>query len=503
MSEEPKKEEKKDSEPKFTEQAPVEQKMKVDGHTYRVVTGFMPMRAKDDDEIEAQIFHTAYLREGVKDARKRPLMFVFNGGPGSPSLWLHLGAVGPRRVKMRKEGGQPQPPFEIVENPHNWLGEADLVFIDPVGTGWSRAKDEETGKKKHWGVKQDIESVGEFIRLFLVRHQRFASPLYMAGESYGTTRATGVAGHLIDQGIAFSGIILVSSILSFLTARFTKGNDLPYALFLPTYAATAHYHGKATGKLQDHLKKAREFAIGPYWTALAKGSDLQGKERERVKKTLSSLVGLSTDYLEKCDLRPEIMPFCKELMRDEGMTVGRLDSRFRGYDAAQSGNDYRPEHDPSMTALMAPYAAAYQHYARTELGFETDLAYEIFGGVKDWDTGKGGDGFPDTSEALRKAMARNPYMRVMIASGYYDLATPFFATEYTVSHLGLPEELRGNIETHEYRAGHMMYIDEGSLESLQQDLNGFMGRSQMAAERAGGSAKLSRPPRSRKPRSAR
>jgi carboxypeptidase C (cathepsin A) len=465
--------EKKDEKKKLVEETPVSCDAIVGDLEYTIETGRMPI-LNDEGEIDALVFYHYYKKKGDEN---RPLMFSFNGGPGSPSLWLHLGTMGPRRAKMEADGNMPQPPYELVDNPHNWLEFADLVFIDPVGTGYSRAKDLETSKK-FWGVKGDIESVGEFIRLFLVRKERWTSPLYLAGESYGTTRATGLSGYLIERGITFSGLILVSSVLSFQTLRFNKGNDLPYAVYLPTYAATAHFHGKVTGDLQKIIDKARKFAFGDYWLGLAKGSNLQGTERENIRAELSALTGLSETYLEQCDLRPDIWKFCKELCREDGRTVGRLDSRFKGIDATNRGVDEGPEHDPSMSLLMGPYTSLYNHYARVECGYETDLEYMVFKGIKKpWDWGSAGEGHPDTSEAMRKAMSRNPYMGVFVASGYYDLATPFFATEYTVSHLDLDDSLRKNIEIREYEAGHMMYIHEGSLKKLAGDVGDFVGRT--------------------------
>ncbi|MDI9635653.1 hypothetical protein QPK87_13695 [Kamptonema cortianum] len=467
------KDKKKDS-IEFTEEQPIVKETKSAGLVYTIETGRLPIK-NEKDEIEAQVFYHYYrIKNGKAD---RPIIFTFNGGPGSPSLWLHLGAVGPWRVKMTADGDMPQPPFKLVENPHAWLEFADLVFIDPVGTGFSRAKDEETAKK-HWGLKGDIENMGEFIRLFLTRKARWISPLYLAGESYGTTRASGLAGYLIERGVAFNGIILVSSIMNFQTARFHKGNDLPHALFLPTYTATALFHGKVKGEFKSVIDEAREFALGEYWTALAKGDRLTEEERSSVRSKLSRLTGLSEDYLENCDLRPEIQKFCKELLRSEKRTVGRLDSRFKGIDETTMAVNQGPEHDPSMTLLMGPYNSLYCHYSREVCGYETDLEYHIFRGIKKpWDWGSAGEGHPDTSDALRKAMARNPYMGVFVASGYYDLATPFFATEFTVNHLGLDPSLKGNIEIHEYEAGHMMYIHEGCLEKLHRDVKAFVEKT--------------------------
>lgn len=477
MAESPEKQD--DKKRELTEPNAVTVEGRAAGLHYTVETGQLPIR-NDEGEIEALITYHYYR---VGEDRNRPVTFTFNGGPGSPSLWLHLGALGPWRVQMQPDGDLPAAPYQIVENPDCWLGFTDLVFIDPVGTGFSRAKDDKTGEK-FWGVKGDIESISEFIRLFLSRKDRWTSPLYLAGESYGTTRAAGIAGYLADRGVAFAGIMLVSSIMNFQTARFTKGNDLPYALFLPTYTATAHFHGRLSGDLHAVINEAREFALGDYWAALAQGDLLTGAARTKIRKKLARLTGLSESYLDGCDLRPNIHDFCKELLRDQNRSVGRLDSRFKGIDDRQHGHFQRAEHDPSMSLLMGPYVALYCDYCHRELGYRTDEAYHVFMGVKKpWDWGSAGDGFPDTSEALRKAMARNPHMRVFVASGYYDLATPFFATEYTVSHLGLDPALRSNIEIAEYPAGHMMYIDVECLAKFGQDAADFVARSRQAPNR--------------------
>ncbi len=465
------------------EETPVVTLHESNGIKYTVTTGRMPLR-NEEDEIVAQMFYVAYEREsesgkGKEGAAKRPLMFSFNGGPGSPSIWLHMGALGPKRVKMLDDGNMPPPPYELEDNEATWLEFTDLVFIDPIGTGFSRAKTQEEAEK-FWGVKGDIESVGEFIRLYLTRNNRWMSPLYLVGESYGTTRAAGLSGHLIERGIGFNGIVLVSSILNFQTARFNKGNDLPYVLFLPTYAATANYHGKAGGSktgtdLSEWLREVCRFAGGRYATALAQGDALEPKERQGVLSQLVKYTGLSKTYLDHCDLRINIHAFCKELLRDERRTVGRLDSRIKGIDDWTKGYTERPEHDPSMSILMPPYNSAFCHYVRTELGYESDLAYEVFKGIKKpWDWGSAGDGHPDTSESLRSAMAKNPYMKVFVASGYFDLATPFFATEYTISHMGLDPAVRGNFTCSEYEAGHMMYINVPSLKQLRDDVKAFV-----------------------------
>jgi carboxypeptidase C (cathepsin A) len=439
--------------------------------SYTVTAGMMPI-ANPAGEVEADIFYMAYTLDNPGPAGKRPLMFSFNGGPGSSSVWLHLGALGPKRVKMLEDGAMPAPPFQLVDNEYTWLGETDLVFIDPVGTGYSRPRKADLGKK-FWNVQGDIQGVGEFIRMYLTRYERWTSPLFLVGESYGTTRAAGLAGHLIDRGIAFNGIVLVSSILNFQTARFAKGNDLPYVLFLPTYTATAWYHKKLPSDLQTDLRKAlteaEKWAEGPYAEALAKGDRLGAAERQAVIDKLHRLTGLEKRFIDRCGLRIEIQHFCKELLRDRNRNVGRLDSRFQGID--ESGVSERPDFDPAMSIIFPPYTTTFNQYVRTALGYKTDRTYNILGGIDRWEFGPG---YTDTSEALRSAFAKNPYMRLFVASGYFDLATPYFATEYTLSHMGLDGSLRGNVTTAYYESGHMMYIHAKSLEKLKRDVAEFV-----------------------------
>ena len=447
---------------------------------YSVTTGLMPLK-NEQGEVEAQVFFMAYVADRPGGPEKRPLTISFNGGPGSSSVWLHLGALGPKRVKMLDDGGMPAPPYALVDNEHTWLDLTDMVFIDPVGTGYSRASKPELGKK-FWGLQGDIESVGEFIRLYLTRYERWGSPLFMVGESYGTTRAAGLSGYLVEQGIAFNGILLVSSILNFQTARFTKGNDTPYALFLPTYTATAWYHKKLPADLLARpvkavLEEARAFAGGDYTIALAKGDRLSAAERASTLDQLSRYTGLDKAWLDEANLRVEIQQFCKQLLRAEKRTVGRLDSRFKGID--EDSVSAEPGFDPSMAAIRPPYTAAFNDYVRRQLGYKSDLHYYILGGgiSTPWDFGRAGSGFADTSEALRDAFSKNPAMRLFVASGYYDLATPFFATEYTLSHMGLDPTQRTRIVTHEYEAGHMMYIKLEELGKLKKDVAEFIESS--------------------------
>jgi carboxypeptidase C (cathepsin A) len=442
---------------------------------YSVTTGMLPLR-DEFGEVQAGVFFVAYILKQEGDPRKRPLMFSFNGGPGSSSVWLHLGALGPKRVVLEDTGELPPPPYQLVDNEYTWLEETDLVFIDPVGTGYSRPAKKEN-EQKYWGITGDIESIGEFVRLYLTRYERWASPLFLVGESYGTTRAAGLSGYLLEHGITFNGIVLVSSILSFLTTRSFKANDLPAVLFLPTYTATAWYHKRLAPDLQDDLqgalRLAEEYALGAYASALAKGSSLPANEREEAVRQLSRLTGLRPEFIDYSDLRVNIHEFCKELLRDQKRTVGRLDSRFKGIDERATG--VHPDSDPTMDRIRAPYTSMFNDYVRRTLGYKTDAPYNILGKVYEkWDWGSAGSGMPDTSEALRNAMTRNPHMKLFVASGYYDLATPYFATMYTLDHLGLDSELRSNITTAEYEAGHMMYVHKESLEKLKREVSAFL-----------------------------
>jgi len=442
---------------------------------YTVTTGYMPIKDRSG-ETEANMFFIAYTLDDVTNPAERPLMFSFNGGPGSSSVWLHLGALGPKRVKMRDDGGMPPPPYQLVENEHTMLDQTDLVFIDPVGTGYSRAVKPELASK-FYGLQGDLESVGEFIRMYLTRYERWSSPLFLIGESYGTTRAAGLAGLLINRGIAFNGIILVSTVMNFQTLSFAQGNDLPYVLFLPSYTATAWYHKRLPPDLQrQDLKKildeVEKWAATDYTVALAKGDALTAGERRAVVDKLARYTGLDPRYIDQSNLRVDLPHFDKELLRDKKLTVGRLDSRFKGIDALVVSE--RPDFDPSSTAIRPPYTATFMNYVRTELGFKSDLEYYILGGgIGRWDWGNI-NAYADTSESLRSALARNPYMKVFVACGYYDLATPYLAVQYTLNHMRLDPRLRGNITMGFYEAGHMMYIDSASLAKLKQDVSTFI-----------------------------
>jgi carboxypeptidase C (cathepsin A) len=451
---------------------------------YTATAGLMPIR-NPEGEVEAHIFYMAYTLVSPPEGQRRPLMFSFNGGPGSSSVWLHLGALGPRRVKMLPDGGMPPPPAELVDNQYTWLDRTDLVFIDPVGTGYSRPVKPEMGKK-FWSMSGDIDSVGQFIRLYLTEYGRWRSPLFIVGESYGTTRASGLAGHLVDRGIALNGVVLVSAVLNFQTIVTSRGNDLPYALFLPSFAATAWYHKKLPPDLQQDLQKTlrevEQWSVAKYTVALAKGDQMTPAERQDVIDHLARYTGISKSFIEQSNLRLDQPRFSKELLRSEKRTVGRFDSRFKGID--ETATDSVPDYDPSEAAVRSAFTTAFNNYVRSELSYKSALEYRILSGMRQWEWGSAIEGFPNVTAALRRALVKNPYMKVHVASGYYDLATPYLGTHYTIDHLNLDRSVRGNVTTSEYEAGHMMYIQSDSLAKLQKEVGGFLENALKAQPQA-------------------
>jgi carboxypeptidase C (cathepsin A) len=381
-----------------------------------------------------------------------------------------MGMLGPRRVAMSDEGEPLRPPAKAVVNTESWLDLTDLVFIDPVGTGYSRPAGK--GKQADFsGLDEDTRSVGEFIRLWTTQNRRWASPKFLCGESYGTTRAASLAGHLQGRyGMYLNGIVLVSSVLNFQTIRFGTGNDLPYVMYLPTYAATAWYHGRVEGDLRDLVKRAEHFALHDYLLALAQGDRLPADERKRIAATLAQLTGLSAEFIERSNLRVSQGRFCKELLRAEGRTIGRLDARYKGIDRDAAGS--HGEYDPSMTAISGPFSAAVKDYLRRELRYENDIQYRTLGGLgARWRFPEGR--YVDVADTLRRAMTENPHLRVLVTSGYFDLATPHFASDYTVSHLGLDPTLAGHVRVRYYEAGHMMYVHKPSRERMKSDVTDF------------------------------
>lgn len=445
---------------------------------YTVTTGFMPIKNRDG-ETEAKMFFMAYTADKSRDAAKRPLMFSFNGGPGSASVWLHLGALGPRRVKMLDDGLMPPPPYELEDNQQTWLTETDLVFIDPIGTGYSRAVDPKKAEK-FFSVNGDIEAVGEFIRLYLSRNERWSSPLFLVGESYGTTRAAGLSNFLFEKGIGLNGILLVSTVLNFQTIRFAEGNDMPYPLILPSYTATAWYHKRLSAALQqrplrDVLNEVETWVTTEYMPALLKSDRMTAAEKQNLLEKFSSYTGLSQKFIEQNNFRVDLNAFNKELLRDQNRTAGRLDSRFTGIDRMTAGES--PDFDPSMSAIRPPYTSAFNDYVRRELDFKSDLEYYILGGgIGNWNWNVN-NGYANTAVPLKSAMAKNPYMKIFVAAGYYDMATPFFAAEYTLAAMNLDPTLRRNVSVFYYEAGHMMYIEKNSLKKLKDDASAFVQSS--------------------------
>ncbi len=453
---------------------------------YDATAGYMVLPSYDG-KARANVFFISYTKSGEEiDPATRPILFAFNGGPGSSSVWLHLGAIGPRRVLMTDgderpdEPALPSPPYRLAPNEYAWLDLADLVFIDPVGTGYSRPVEGESARQFQ-GLDEDIQAVGDFIRLYVTRHERWSSAKFLAGESYGTTRAAGLSGYLQDtHGMNLNGIVLISSVLNFQTIRFDVGNDTPYWLFLPTYTATAWYHRQLEPALQRDLEgtlsEVKEWARTKYLVALGRGADLTPAEHDEIATTLARYTGLSKDFVERSNLRIGISHFTKELLRHKRRTVGRLDSRYTGIDAHSVGSS--PDFDPSYEAIQGPYTATLNDYLRRELGYNNDLPYEILTGrVNPWSYASASNRYANVGETLRRSMSTNRDLHVLFASGYYDLATPFFASDYTVSHLGLDPSLRPNVSTTYYESGHMMYIRGADLAKLKSDVAAFFARA--------------------------
>jgi carboxypeptidase C (cathepsin A) len=451
----------------------------IGGHdvAYTATTGTMLLK-NDDGKVRATVYFTAYTRDGFLEMGRRPITFAYNGGPGSASAWLHMGAFGPRRVVLDDEGWAPPPPYQIADNNESLLDVTDLVFIDPVSTGFSRPAPGEDAASFH-GVREDIESVGDFIREYIARYERWSSPKFLAGESYGTTRSAGLSRYLQEKlNIYLNGIVLVSSILNFGTARFDVGNDLPYPLFLPTYTATAWYHKKLPadlqqGDLQKALAEAERFAAGEYTLALMRGNTLSADERHQVAQKLARYTGLSQGFLESENLRPPIFEFVKELLRSERLTVGRLDTRFKGVDRTASADHF--EFDPANAAFSGPFAAVFNDYIERELGFKSELNYELLTDkVRPWNFRPYDNQYVNVAEDLRFAMAINPNLKVLVNNGYYDLATPFFATQYTFNHIGFDATYADRISMMYYNAGHMMYIRRVDREALKDNIARFI-----------------------------
>jgi len=441
---------------------------------YSTETGMLPV-LKSDGTSRASVFYVAYTRIIDTKESAKPVTFCFNGGPGSSSVWLHLGALGPRRVKMNDDGTLPKPPFGIADNPYSLLDGSDLVFIDPIATGFSRAEKEEK-PEAFFGQAADLDSIGEFIRLWTTRHGRWLSPKYLCGESYGVFRAAGLAEHLRSRyGLYLNGLILVSGVLDFATLDDGPGNDLPFLLFLPDFTATAHFHKKLPPDLQADLPKAiaeaRQFAQNEYATALHEGSSLTADERQKIVAELARLTGLPPRIIEDNHLRIGSSVFRKQLLHDEGLILGAYDGRITGRDD-RPASEY-PGFDPSYSATYGPFSAAMNNYAREELKFEDDLPYEILAGVQPWNYGNR-NSYPRVADQLASAMSQNPYLRVLVLNGRCDLVCPPDTMRYSLEHMDLDPAYRTNIAYVEFDAGHMMYVNLPDLKKMNQVLEKFV-----------------------------
>jgi carboxypeptidase C (cathepsin A) len=456
---------------------------------YRATTGYMLMKDAKNEKAKANLFFVAYTKLDTEtekvDPTRRPVTFSFNGGPGSASIWLHMGALGPKRVAMTEKGESLPPPYRMLDNDQSWLDTTDLVFIDPVSTGYSRAAKDEEPHQFH-GFNEDVASVGDFIRLYTTRYQRWASPKFLVGESYGTTRASALSDYLQDRyGLYLNGITLISSIMNFQTARFAPGNDLPYQLFLPSYTAGAWYHKKLAGALANAdlptaVKTAEKFVQDRYAPALMLGDALPAKDKAALAKELAGLTGLGETFIAQHNLRIDIFTFTRELLADQDRSVGRYDSRLTGI-RYQPGTA-QPDFDPSYEAVYGSYTACFNDYVRRELKYENDLPYNaLTGDVRPWNYSNVQNEYLNTAELLHRAMSRNTNLKVWIANGYYDLATPFFATEYTVRQMGLDPSVRGNVSLTFYEGGHMMYMVPSELAKLKADAAKFYTATLQAA----------------------
>lgn len=442
---------------------------------YTARAGTLILRDQED-KATAAIFYIAYSRDNVTNLSARPVTFSFNGGPGSSSVWMHLGLLGPRRVVLKEDGDRLPPPYRLTDNAYSLLDETDLVFIDPVSTGFSRATKPEDARKFH-GLREDATSVAEFIRLYVTRQKRWASPKFIIGESYGTTRAAALSGELAQRHrMNVNGIMLVSTVLNFQTIDFDEGNDLPFVLYLPTYTATAWYHKKLPSDLQkltlrEVVARAEAFAAGEYNTALLRGSALSASDRKKMVQQVARFTGLSESFVDRANLRVRNHRFSAELLAQEQRVVGRFDSRYQGLvrDRLAAG----AEQDPSFEAVTSAFASTFNHYIRTELNYETDQPYEILAGVGPWNWGEK-NGYVNVSETLASAMTRNPFLKVHVSSGFYDLATPWFATHYTLTHLNIDPALMKNVTHDDYAAGHMMYLNLPDLKKQKEDLAKFI-----------------------------
>ncbi len=458
------------------------QSVTINGKTINLTAQSGTMRLRDENNKPIANFgFTSYIKEG--SSTKRPILFAYNGGPGSSSFWLHMGVLGPKRIPVNDTGFTPAAPYSLVNNEYSLLDIADLVMIDPVGTGLSIPVGD-AAFEDFWGVDQDIRSISLFITQYLIEHDRMNSPKFLLGESYGTFRNAGVMDKLLSQGIALNGIIMVSAVFDVRSLMFPVGEDIPYIYHFPTYAATAWYHNKINNQpesLETFLSEVRSFTEDEYAPALFQGDQLDEEAKLQVAEKLEQYTAVDADRWIKADLRFKASEFFQELMRDEGKTIGRLDSRFTGIN--QDPISQNANHDPQSYAISPAYIQGFLQYLHKDLGVSKDLVYSVTAGRREgfkWDwKHKGNEGWGshisiNTGPDMARAMSRDPNMKVLILNGYYDIATVFYGVEHSINHLGLAPDIKDNIIMKYYEAGHMMYTHMPSLKKFKKDVSEFI-----------------------------
>jgi carboxypeptidase C (cathepsin A) len=449
--------------------------LRLDGRDikYTATAGTLPIRL-DDGKVAAQMFFVAYTKDG-EDRKTRPIAFLYNGGPGSASVWLHMGSFAPRHVRMADDGFQPAPPYDLVDNPNTLLDVTDMVFVDAIDTGYSRVVAGVDNRQLH-DQEGDLRAFGEFIAGYLSAYNRWPSPKFLIGESYGTIRSAGLSQVLQSRhGVELNGIVLLSSLLTYQTLSPAPDNDIAYAVQIETFAATAWYHKKLPADLQQKpvgqvVADARTFAFGDYMAALTRGNALTDAERRAMAEKLSRFTGLSPAFVLNANLRVDSGRFRKELLRDRRLMVGRLDGRYTALDADAAGE--RQEFDPSNTALQGAYVAMFEDYVKNDLKWESDLHYPTSGNVRPWTYVQ--NGYMDKTDALRQTMAKNPFLKVFVVCGYYDMATYVGGAEFNFSHLAYDRQITDRVSFGYYEGGHMMYIRPSAHQALKRDVAAFL-----------------------------
>ncbi|MBV8207307.1 MAG: peptidase S10 [Acidobacteria bacterium] len=449
---------------------------------YTATAGRLPIKDAEG-RIEAEMFFAAYTLDGA-DPGTRPVTFAYNGGPGSASVWLHMGALGPKKIFLEPGGFMPHAPYRFVDNPYTPLDRSDLVLVDAIGTGYSRPADN-AAARKYENPTGDVEAFAEFIRMYISRYERWSSPLYLFGESYGTTRSGGMAGYMVNRGIAFNGIVLLSMVLDFQSLEFARINDEPYPLILPSYTEIAAYHKRLAPELMQDMSRTRrevtQWVMNTYWPALNKGDAMSPPERQSIIDGIARYTGLPKDVIDRANLRIDVQLFTKYLLADKGLRVGRLDGRYALPEPQEFFSPFSFS-DPASSETTPPFTMAFNDYVRRELGYKVDMPYYVSGGqsgVFQWGASPRGqnilgDGYQDTAQPLREALVKDPSLKVLVMEGYYDLATPFLAADYTMDHLDLPADYRKNISFTQYESGHMVYLDEKSHDKMKRDFVNFI-----------------------------